>query len=83
MTGLAVGHHADLFQHLIKNNLALIDKRVWNDREVFMGTVIVSVALFVIVTLIVKSLCKKYIKARKTGTCCCGCSGCCGGKCNK
>jgi len=45
-----------------------------------MGTVIISVILFIIVSLIVKSLCKKYINAKKTGSCCCGCSGC-SGKC--
>lgn len=41
-----------------------------------MGTVIVCVILFIIVSLIVKSLCKKYINAKKNGECCCGCSGC-------
>lgn len=51
--------------------------------EVFMGTLIVSVILFVAITLIVKSLCKKYLKAKKSGECCCGCSGCCNTKCNK
>lgn len=48
-----------------------------------MGTVIVSVVLFAIVTLIVKSIHKKHVNAKKTGGCCCGCSGCSGGKCNK
>jgi len=45
-----------------------------------MGTAIICVILFVIITLIVKSLCKKYINAKKTGGCCCSCSGC-SGKC--
>lgn len=48
-----------------------------------MGTVIVSVILIGIVALIIKSLYKKHIDAKKSGGCCCGCSGCSGGNCNK
>ncbi|MDY3758453.1 MAG: FeoB-associated Cys-rich membrane protein [Treponema sp.] len=47
-----------------------------------MGTVIISTILFIIVTLIVKSICRKHIDAKKNGSVCCGCSKCsCG--CNK
>ncbi|WP_407399410.1 FeoB-associated Cys-rich membrane protein [Treponema sp.] len=47
-----------------------------------MGTVIISTILFIIVTLIVKSICKKHIEAKKNGSVCCGCAKCsCG--CNK
>ncbi len=48
-----------------------------------MGTLIVSVILIGIVALIIKSLYKKHIDAKKSGGCCCGCSGCSGGNCNK
>lgn len=41
-----------------------------------MGTAVVSVILFIVVSLAVKSVCKKYINAKKTGGCTCGCSGC-------
>lgn len=41
-----------------------------------MGTVIVSVVLFVVVTMIVKSICKKHIAAKKNGNFCCGCTKC-------
>ena len=47
-----------------------------------MGTVIISTILFIIVTLIVKSICSKHIEAKKNGSVGCGCSKCsCG--CNK
>ncbi|MCQ2242397.1 FeoB-associated Cys-rich membrane protein [Treponema sp.] len=41
-----------------------------------MGTVIISTILFIIVTLIVKSICRKHIEAKKNGSACCGCSNC-------
>ena len=47
-----------------------------------MGTVIISTILFIIVTLIVKSICRKHIEAKKNGSVCCGCSKCSSG-CNK
>ena len=43
-----------------------------------MGTVIVSIILFLVVTLIVRSLCKKHLMAKKSGGCCAGCTGGCG-----
>ena len=46
-----------------------------------MGTVIISTILFIIVTLIVKSICRKHIEAKKNGSVCCGCSKCSSG-CN-
>ncbi|MBS7311628.1 MAG: FeoB-associated Cys-rich membrane protein [Treponema sp.] len=48
-----------------------------------MGTAIVCVILFIMIALIVKSLCKKYHKAKKSGGCCCGCSGCSSSTCKK
>ena len=47
-----------------------------------MGTLIISTILFIIVTLIVKSICRKHIEAKKNGSVCCGCSKCSSG-CNK
>ena len=44
-----------------------------------MGTVIVSIILFLVVTLIVKSLYKKHLMAKKSGGCCGCCAGCTGG----
>ena len=41
-----------------------------------MGTVIVCIILFIVLTGIIKSLCKKHLDAKKSGKCCCGCSGC-------
>ncbi|MBQ0051219.1 MAG: FeoB-associated Cys-rich membrane protein [Treponema sp.] len=46
-----------------------------------MGNIIVGAILFVIVALAVISIYKKHRNAKKNGSCCCGCSGCSGGKC--
>lgn len=45
-----------------------------------MGTVIICVILCIAIFFSIKSICKKHIKAKKNGGCCCscscGCSGC-------
>lgn len=43
-----------------------------------MGTVIICVILCIVIFFSIKSMCKKHIKAKKSGGCCCscGCSGC-------
>ncbi|MCQ2595999.1 MAG: hypothetical protein MJ196_12125 [Treponemataceae bacterium] len=46
-----------------------------------MGTVIVGIIVLLIVSCIIHSELKKYLKAKKTGTCACSCSGCCGSGC--
>ncbi len=48
-----------------------------------MGTVIVGIIVLLIVSCIIRSELKKYLKAKKTGTCACGCSSCaCSGGCS-
>lgn len=41
-----------------------------------MGTLIVSLVLLMIVGMIIKSIIKKHKEVKRTGSCCCGCSGC-------